>query len=173
MDIIKQMCADKGNLKQLAEGAGAGFIIGGFGFLFSQIFETPINTKQIFEHFEYIPYNADLAQDLIELKKLLDVNERPEDTRYFLQICSIMNLLAGYDLAIDCGRALSCELNYTLQHLSMLANDILAKMLKQHFKIASIGTDVCVIVDRLQEIIKNILYNMHQELQVRFMQGDI
>lgn len=170
---MKHILTNKANFKQMTHGAGAGLLAGSLGFLFSQIFETPETIKQMFGDFEYIPSNPDLAHDLMELKKLLDINGRPKDNEYFFQLCTLMNVLAGYDLVIDCGRPLSFELNYTLQHLSALSHDLLSNILKQNFRIVSMGASVCTLVDHLQETIKNIQYNMHQELQVRLMKGDL
>lgn len=161
------------NAKLLGNGACAGAVLGCLGYIVSESFENSFETKTAFRNYEYLQHSEDLTRNLLDLRSLLEINDYPGYQKSFHALCQLMNIVAGYELLIDSGNFLSCELNYTLRCIEAQVNRCLESILNQKFRLVSLSQDVCTIVEKIEEIMKNLLHNAHQELQVRLSQGTI
>lgn len=168
MEVIKAIFSSKSNLQNIGVATGGGILM---GIVASTLVGTPSPPPKDFQQFEYLNHNEEVMAHLQDLKTLLLVNGRTVPSVFF-SLCGSLNVLIGYDFLIDTGRPLSLDLNYTIQSVSHLAMQQLTALLKLPFRIVSVGSDICGIVEKLQEEVSNVVFNMNHEIRLRIMDSN-
>ena len=171
MDIITQLFLNSENVCKIKQGAGIGLVLGGLGCVIASLFEGSPEIYKTFKEYEFLRSSDDqLVQDLLELTTLLNINRKKENTLYLQRIYKLMNLVIGYNQLIDNkDNTIPLDSNYVIQSIAYHLEKCFALIMAQPFCIPTIGLEVCTVVEKLQEAIKDVMYNMNQEIQLRFM----
>lgn len=163
MDIAGRIFTTS-NLKVLGGVSGCGVL---WGILAATFSEKPTETAN-FVLYEYIPYNQDVMDTLSEIKRLLLINGSIPSGD-FEDLCVAINILIGYDILIDRGVHIPLDMNYTLLDINTRCDALLHRLLKTRFRLSHIGLRICELVELIEQTMKDIVFNMRQELQVRIM----
>ena len=156
-------------LRNIAAAVGVGFAIGATA---STLVGQSSPLPMAIAPFEYITVDTEVAEAICELMDLLCIDGSVTMPRAFFDIVAALNVLLGFDYLIDAGKPVSLDLNYAAQGIRGACTRSLNQLLAHRFRIPSVGVSVCAIVERLQEKVVNITYNINQELQIRIMEGD-
>jgi len=167
MEIIKLVMQSKTNLKTMGIATGSGLLL---GLAASTLTAGEKNASVGFESYQYLKFNEEVLDHLEDLQALLLINSQ-KLPGVFHELCATLNVLVGYDYLIDTGRPLKLDLNYTVQEISHYCYGLLGQTLKLPFRISTVGADVCQVVEKLQEYVSNVVFNMNQEIRVRVMDG--
>jgi hypothetical protein len=154
-------------LKQLAFGTGAGMMFVGFCHIFSKNLESRQLAPQLLTY-EYLHTNENVCDLLNDLLFRLQLNgsfsSRQEAN--FHKLCANFNILAGYDLLVDHDKPLMLQTNYLIQELIASNISCFTTILNQKFHIIKLGTEICDLVEKLENSAKDIAHNVNFHLQL-------
>ena len=161
MEFLKLLLT-KDNLLKMCAAAGAGAVIGvaSTGLLQATASDLP-------EEYEFLRHDQEVLEYLQDLRQLLLLSSK--NLVVFYRLCSALNVLVGYDHLIDTGTSFRLDLNYTIQALQHACNRDMALLLKAPCRIPAVAVELCSLVEKLQEKITNVAYNMNQEIRLRIM----
>jgi hypothetical protein len=168
MDLLRAVFTHN-NIVKIAMASGTGFVVAG---LSSALFtgSTDRTTDDLRQH-EFLGYDEEVLSQLQDLRELLLINSRTVPP-VFHRLATDLNVLVGYDYLIDTGNVIGLDLNYTIQAIAQQCNTDLMQVLKIPCPITGVMTEICSIVETLQEKISNITYNMNQEIRLRIMDSN-
>jgi hypothetical protein len=168
MNILNEFLLNSEHIRQLNNGLITGAFASFVGLCLFTTSESSNKFKSpIFKNFEYILIQSKLSLKLQDLEKFLQCNGRLKDLQTFHEICSILNLFQGYDLAIDLNKQLDLDLNYTAAQLHATFVEVAKRILDQQFRLPALGCDIVDIIEELEEVVKNIVFNISQEIQIQ------
>lgn len=160
MEFLKLLLT-KPNLLKMCAAAGTGALIGVATTGLLQASQSDL------QEYEFLQYDQEVLEYLQDLRQLLLLSS--DKLEVFHRLCAALNVLVGYDHLIDTGAAFRLDLNYAIQALQHECNRDMALLLKAPCRIPAVAAELCSVVEKLQEKITNVAYNMNQEIRLRIM----
>ena len=164
MELLKSALTQS-NILNMAVAAGAGLILGvaATGLVSNDTLPTE------WQQYQFLTSDQEVLDHLMDLRELLSLSTKKLDA--FHHLCAALDVLVGYDHLIETGASFRLDLNYTIQSIQHACTKDMVCLLNLPCRIPAVATQMCSIVEKLQEKITNIAYNMNQEIRLRIMES--
>lgn len=157
----------KTNCRTLLEGTFIGLSVGLVGTLFSSSVTT-VGCSPAYEQYFFLRRHEDLADSYSQFHDLLRLYDGDNfDTVSDEKIKQYLNVLAGIDELIDQEQRIPLHLIYTAMEICHGLEKLLNNVIHRNFSIPSLHMEVLESVERIHEIVKDILYNVYHETNIR------